>query len=301
MFTPRLPLIASLALALYFLPFAKADDAPATYQLNLVPASKVGTKFSLITDTTDESQTDISMTMPGETAPQKKEQNQQIIAHFEGEVEVLAVFPNGSIQKLAVTVNSFIATSEGQPLPGLPGPGAKIVVEKSGVKKSCLIDDQPASANISKLIDEVIELGDDKYTDQEIFGNTSSVMVGATWPVNSTALIAELKGDSDVAMSGAKGTVKLDAVSGQGADQVATVTGIYVVEGAKPTLPAGMTVDTMNISGGLAESVPAAAKGVEKKRVTASMQMAAHGSGSGIEIKINSAGEQKKTMELTFH
>jgi len=154
---------------------------------------------------------------------------------------------------------------------------------------------------MAKLIDEVIELGNEQNTDQEIFGNASPVTVGATWPVNAKALIAELKGDTSVAMSGAKGTVKLDAVTGSGENLVATVTGIYVVEGAKPTLPAGMTVDSMNISGGIAMTVPAVAKGVQKKRVTASMQMAAHGKGGGIEIKIDSAGEQKKTMELTFH
>jgi len=301
MSTPRLRRLTSLLFAPFLLGLANAADAPVTYTINLAPAMQVGTKFSLITDATDESQTHIAMTMPGTPAPQKQEQDQQIIAHLEGEAEVLGVFPNNSIQKLAVTVKTFIATSESQALPGLPVAGDKIVAEKNGANKVYTVNGQPASANVAKLLDEVIEMGDEKYTDQDVFGPTSPVAVNATWPVNPTALIAGLKTSNDIEVSGAKGTMKLDAVKGHGADQVATVTGLFTVEGAKPPLPPGMTVDSMIMSGGLAGTVPATAKGMEKETMTASMQMAAHGSGSSIEIKIDSTGKQKKTSEKTFH
>jgi hypothetical protein len=301
MFCTRRPLWTALACAVVAHAVASAADAPATYTLNLGPICKVGTKFSLVTDATVESQTHISMTMPGQTEPKKTEQNQQIIAHFEGEAEVLAVFPNGSIQKLAATVKTFTATSEGQPLAGLPTADAKIVIERVGAQKSCTVDGQPASANVARVIEEVIELGDEKYTYQDVFGPPGAVAVGATWPVNSAPLMTELKGNSDISMSSAKGTVKLDAISGEGADEVASVTGVFSVQGAKPTLPDGVMVDSMTISGGMAASVPATAKGIENKRLTSSMQMTAHGSGGGIEIKLDSAGAQVKTVEVTFH
>jgi hypothetical protein len=285
----------------FLLSAANAAAAPATYTVNLAPANKVGTKFSLVTDFTDESQTDVAMTMPGSTAPQKQEQTRQVITHFEGEVEVLAIFPNESIQKMAVTVKAFIATSDGEPLPGLPGAGAKIVAENAGDKKAYTVDGQPASANVAKLLDEVIGLGNDKHTDQDIFGPTGPVAVNATWPVNSAALMMELKEGGEVQMDGAKGTVKLDTIKGSGADQVAGFSSVFTVLGAKPTLPAGITVDSMTMSGGISGDVPATTKGVERETMTASTQMAAHGSGNGIEIKIDSTGRQKKNIEVTFH
>jgi len=285
----------------FLLSMANAADTPATYTVNLAPANKVGTKFSLVTDITKESQTDIAMTMPGATTPQKQSQNQEVIAHFEGEAEVLAIFPNDSIQKMTVIVKTFIATNDGEPLPGLPAAGVKIAAENTGEKKSYTVDDQPASANVAKLLDDILGLGNDKHTDQDIFGPTSPVAVDATWPVNSTALITELKEDGNMQMDGAKGTVKLDAIKGSGADQVASFSSVFTVQGAKPNLPAGVTVDSMVMSGGISGAVPASAKGVERETMEASMQMIAHGSGNGIEIKIDSAGKQKKNIEVTFH
>jgi hypothetical protein len=301
MFTPRLYLFATWVVIALAPQFANAVDAPAGITVNLAPAQKVGTTFSLVSDFTDESQTHIAMTMPGATAPQKQEQTQEMIAHFEGEAEVLATFPNGSIQKVSLTAKMFIATSEGQPLPGLPAVGAKVVAEKTGNKKTYTIDGQPASANVAKLLDEMIDLGDEKYTDQDVFGPTGPVVVGGTWPVNSAALMTELKQAGDIEMSGAKGTAKLDAVKGSGADQVATVTAVFTVQGAKPTLPQGMAVDSMTMSGGLAGTVPATTKGVLKETMTISMEMNAHGTGNGINIKIDSAGKEKMVMEVTFH
>jgi hypothetical protein len=301
MFPPRQPLRTSLAMAAFWLSVANAADAPTTYAVNLAPANKVGTKFSLVTDLTTESQSDIAMTMPGATAPQKQEQSQQEIAHFEGEAEVLAIFPNDSIQKVAVTVKNFIAIGDGEPMTGLPAAGAKIVAENADGKKSYTVDDQPASANVAKLLDDIIGLGNEKRTDQDIFGPTSPVAMNATWPVNSTALIAELKEGGDMQMDGAKGTVKLDAIKGSGADQVASFSSVFVVQGAKPTLPAGMTVDSMTMSGGISGEVPATAAGVERETITRSTEMAVHGSGNGIEIKVDSAGKQKKSVEVTFH
>ncbi len=301
MFIPRQPLRTSVATVVFSLSILHAADAPATYTVNLAPANKVGTKFSLVTDITDESQTHIAMTMPGTATPQKQEQTREMIAHFEGEAEVQAVFPNDSIQKVTVTVKSFIATSDGGPLPGMPTVGAKIVAANAGGKKTYTVDDQPASANVAKLLDEIIGLGNDKHTDQDIFGPTSPVAVNATWPVNSAALIAELKEDGEVDMDGAKGTVKLDAIKGAGADQVASFSSVFTVQGAKPTLPPGMTVDSMTMSGGISGTVPATTKGVERETMTASMEMAAHGNGNGIDIKIGSEGKQKKIIEVAFH
>lgn len=299
--TLGLPLRSSLLFIALPLAVLQAAETPPTYSINLAPAQKVGTRYNLISDLTNESQTQVAMTMPGASAPQKQEQTHQLVAHFEGETEVLAIFPNGSVQKANLTVGTFIATSEGQPLPGLPAAGQKIVAEVNDGQKSYTVDGKPAEANLAKLLSEIIDLGDEKYTDQDRFGPAGAVPVGATWPVNSTALMTELKKDNDVDMSSAKGTVKLDAIQGKGADQQAVFTGVFVVQGAKPTLPPGMVVDSMTMSGGLSGTVPTSTQGILKKTMTRSMQMAAHGSGNGIDIKVDSTGKEMVVAEVKFH
>jgi len=271
--TRLLPLCA-LTMALSAIPTANAADSAPTYTINLAPANKVGTKFTLAVDASDKQQNSLLLTIPGAPAPQSQNQNEEVVAHLEGTAEVLAIYPNGSIQKIAITVKTLQATLNGQTMPGLPAAGAKIIGERTPTSKSYTVDGQPAPASTAKVLGIVFEFGDEKRTDQDVFGPKNPVTVGASWPVNSESMIAGLKEEMGAEISGASGTMKLESIAGSGDDQVATVSGNFSLSGVKPPMPPGMTIDSATMAGNISGSVPATTKGVENQTMSMSVEPA---------------------------
>lgn len=161
-----------------------APATPKTYTIALSPAFKVGQKFSVVTDLSHSEQTKIAITIPGMPTPQDQNQNTEMSAHIEADGEILAVYPNGSPQKIALTLKSITATNDKTALPNLPAAGAKIVVAKTGTDASVTVNDQPADVGIAKVLRDVFDLGDEKHTDQTLFGPKAPVAIGDTWPVD---------------------------------------------------------------------------------------------------------------------
>jgi len=273
----------------------------ATYTVNISPASKVGQKETLVIDLDSKSINEIAITIPGTPAPQNQNQNVEVVAHLEGEGEVLAVFPNGEMQKGSLTVKAFTATQNGQSMPGLPAAGAKIVAEKTGTATTYTVDDKPAGADVAAVLQKVLTMNDGKHTDQEIFGPQNPVAVGATWPVNSAKMMEGLKEDLG-AVTGVNGTMKLDSITGTGANQVATVSGNFTIEGVQPPMPPGVTIDSSAFGGGLSGSVPATTtSGTAKLTMTMNGKIAAHGDMGGASLKVNTTVDEKRTETVTFH
>ncbi len=305
-------ILATLAAAVCFkLSNAFAADAAApattttakaaTYTVNISPPEKVGQKETVVIDLDAKTANQMAITIPNSPTPQNQNQNMETVAHLEGEGEVLAVFPNGGMQKGALTVKVFTATQNGQPVPGLPAAGAKIVAEKTGKTATFTVDDKPASAQVAALLQKVVSMGDDKHTDQEIFGPQNPVAVGATWPVNAAKMIEGLK-DELGAITGVNGTMKLDSITGSGDDQVATVSGNFTIEGVQPPMPPGVTIDTAAFGGSISGSIPATAtKGTGKNTETMNGKITAHGDMGGASLKLTTTVDEKKTVAVTFH
>jgi len=280
---------------------AAAAASTAKYTVDLSPPYKVGQKFSVATDLSNTQHTTIVVTLPGMPTPQAQKQDSETAAHIEADGEILGIFPNGSPQKVALTLKNITATLNKAAVANLPAPGAKIIVEKSGASATVSMDGQPAADSIGRILRDIFDTGNDKYTDQTMFGAKSPVAVGDSWPVDSTLLIASFKeGIGDV--SNIAGTMKLTSLTGTGDSQVATVSGDVKIDGFKPPLPPGVTMTVDSSSGVLhvEGAIPAMDKGTEKESHSMTIKMEAHGDQQGAQLKISTSGEQKKTSVITF-
>jgi len=115
------------------------DPSAPTYIINLNPPNKVGQKFSLVADSSSQVHGHLAVVVLG-VPTLGPSIDQGSVIHLEAEGEILAIFPNGGVQKVALTVKSLTAKKDGQPLPNVPAAGAKIVAE-------ALTKEQRASAN----------------------------------------------------------------------------------------------------------------------------------------------------------
>ena len=282
---------------------AAAPAAAKTYTVNLSPALKVGQKFSVATDLSDSEQNNITITIPGMPTPQNQNQNVEMTAHVEADGEILAVFPNGSPQKFSLTLKTIKATQNKADLPNLPAAGAKIVVEKTSTNTTVTVDDKPADEGLAKILHDVYETGNEKYTDQNMFGPKAAVAIGASWPVDGATMIESFKERTGGELGTVNGTMKLDGLTGAGDDQLATVSGNVTLAGIKPPMPPGVTVTIDSSSGTLqlTGTLPNAAKGTAKQSTSMSVKLEAHGEQQGVQLKISTNSSEKKSSEVTYH
>ncbi len=294
--SPRLPLLAALAAAL-----ALSACAPKLYTLNLSRARQTGEKFSLVSSITELSQSHSVISFPGGHSPQSDDRDIAFAAQLEGEGEVLAVFPNGGIQKLSFTLKSITATRGGKPVANLPAPGAHITAFRKDDGVAISVNDQPADPAVTDALNELILLGDEKSTPQEMFGTPTPVKVGATWAPSSPAMEEALKGDLGGKSNGASGTMQLASVQGSGDSAAATVTGNFTMQEYKPGLPSTMKLDAATITGALSWTVPVtAAKGSVTFSRELRMSITAHGNPNDTSLKLTVSGVQKRSVQMVF-
>jgi hypothetical protein len=301
-----LPALALLTLAACSKSNDNAASTPGgassgqTYTVNLNPPLQAGQKFSIVTDLSNSEQTKTSYIIPGVPTPQDQNRNTEMTAHIEADGEILAVFPNGSPEKVTLTLTNIAASINQVPLPALPSPGATVVLEKSGNTLTVAVNGAPIDDNVAKILRDALETGDANITNQTMFGPRSPVAIGSIWAVDSPSIIAAFKeGQGDI--SAVNGAMKLEALTGTGDDQVATISGNVKLEGYKPPLPPEVLVDASVGSLEVNGTIPAAAKGTKKLSTSMTMKLEAHGEQQGVQFKISSNGEQKKTSSVTFH
>jgi hypothetical protein len=309
MSTPsRLSVLAAALTLLALSACSKSNDTAASAPspakkvvVDLSPAYQVGQKFSVATDLANTQHTKLVITIPGMPAPQNQNQDVETAAHIEADGQILAIFPNGSPQKVALTLKSIVATENKAAVINLPTVGANIVVDKTGASLTISVNGQPADDHVGKILRDIFDTGNDQYTDQTMFGTKNPIAVGDTWPVDSAALVASFKsGVGEV--SNITGTMKLTGLAGTGDSQVATVSGDVKIDGFKPPLPPGVTM-TIDSSSGVLHvegDIPAVDKGTMKESHSMTIKMEAHGDQQGVQVKISTSGEQKKTSAITF-
>lgn len=276
--------------------------SPKVYNINLSRPSQVGWKFSLTSIIAEQSQSHTLITFPGADKPQSDDRDEEFNGHLEGEGEVLAVFPNGGIQKLALTVQSLTATRGGKPVANLPTFGAKIIAGHQGDKIAISVDGQPASPAVTDVLNELILLDDDSATIQDLFGPKQPIKVGATWSVDPAAMENALKSGLGGKSNGATGVMKFASLQGSDGTESATITGDFAIVEYKPGLPSTMKLDAAGIHGTLTWTVPVGGgKGTVKFLRDLSMNLDAHGTPNDTSVKLTVRGEQKRSLTMTFH
>ena len=131
------------------------DPSAPTYTINLHPPNKVGQKFSLVADSSSKKHGHLQVVVMG-IPTLGPSFDQDTIVHLEAEGEILAIFPNGSIKKVALTVRSLTATKDGKPAANVPATGAKIVAEALTKAQIDAAGVSPAATSSSNDSDEKI-------------------------------------------------------------------------------------------------------------------------------------------------
>ncbi|HVU39225.1 MAG TPA: hypothetical protein VHC95_12900 [Opitutales bacterium] len=278
---------------------APATPAVKTYQVNLNPPLKVGQKISLACDTSTTMDMAIEVSAPQMPAPQKQNQNQKSSVHLEADAEVLAVNPNGSPKKLSLTFKNIQATQNDAPVTGLPQAGDTVVAEFTDQNaKTFTKNGQPLAPALPAFVAEVIPVTAQGQSDQDLFGPKEAMPVGGTWAA-SPAVIAELAKTGGTA-TGLDGVMKLDGIQGEGANQVATVSGKLKLTGVSLPLPAGVQATPGDCNIELSGTFPAAAKGALSESTTMTMTMSAEGDINGAHLRMGVNAKRTGTQTITM-
>jgi hypothetical protein len=266
-----------------------APVSGATYSISISPTWAVGQKFDYVAN-------DLTTSSDG-----------QYRVHFEADGEVLALLPSGNPQKLAYTVKSLIATGpDAPPANKLPATGGKIVIEyAANGKKVITFDDKPADSDASDFLEAVLWITTRNYTDQQIFGPSDPVAVGASWPVNEAAY-TNYDEENDPHYTSAEGSLTLQKVDGTGDDQTALVSGNLTLKGQNPPSDPGSFVTQLKFTA----SVPIKQPGVFKETMTTNSTTTPPASGpsisaGGTTFSLSTDGpttdQEITTQEVTTH
>jgi hypothetical protein len=212
--------------------------AAKTYTIDLGRPAKLGDEFTVVSSIAESSIIVITAVSPGTPPASIHQENQQRVIHLEAEGEVLAVFPNGGVQKVALTVKKLRISSDSAPDADTLPAGTKVVAEKMNKQAIFTVDGKPATTTVAEVLSQVDLTGDSNRTDQQVFGPSQPVAIGDTWEPNALLAAQALKDEGSLGDSiDVRGTVKLDDAKGEGDGQIATVSYHLDLSGMKAPLP----------------------------------------------------------------
>lgn len=286
-------LIASLALVLASL----AGAAPAAYTVNLTTPWKIGQIYTTAVSASETTRMTLTM---GEQKLQ--EQTQQRSAKMDAESKVLEVYPHGGLRKAEFTLRTLRASVNGAPEAAFLPPGTKIVAENIGdTDKAYTINGTAATADQEAVLKLVISLDGEKNNDQMIFGPKKPVAAGESWKLED-AVLKQTLGKDLGEIGSAEGTMRLNSVEGDGAAQIAVVSGNVTFAGIKPALPPGITPKTGVFKAVLDGRIPAnraASSRVENMNATADLTGEVTGPNNAV-IVFRVKADIKNATVLTF-
>jgi hypothetical protein len=295
------PVLTLALLALALAPFAAPLRAAAekTHTVNLSPAWKVGEKYGYTNAVTMSMNITVSAAPPGQPFQPVQQQAQRRIARIEADAEVLAVFPHGGLQKAAFTIKKFTGTSGEAAVTDLLPAGAKLVAEKKGDADIFTVDGKPATPDLLDLLKLAIELDRAIGNDQDVVGPKAPVAVGGTWPVNGALFVEPMKAQFGSALA-AKGTMKLDAISGDGAAQIASVSGAITFDNIQAPFPPPFVTKSAEMKVELSGTQPAAHKGTRTQGMTMTVKLTSEGSDGGVQLKAAMDVAAQSKSEITY-
>jgi hypothetical protein len=266
-----------------------------------VPA-RVGEKSTVVTTSTTNLATVVKMGVGDQAPIPVKQQSQTRVVRLEAEAETLAVFPNGSVQKAALTIKSLRVALNDKPETEVLPAGAKVVAEATADGQVAFtVDGQPATNDIAATLRLVFEPGNPARTDQEKFGPQGPVASGVVWPVNGALFAGQFQqefGDTTTC----DGTVRLDGVTGEGDHQVAEVSGAITLRGLKAPLPDPFVTKSGEGHSLLKAAVTAAHVGTDTLSMSLNFKFVSESpgpSGGQLTATIDMGG--KRESSVTYH
>ncbi len=288
-----------IALVLGFSAAALQAATAKSYPVNLSTPWKVGEKFGERRTASADMQMVMNVEAAGQPPRPMQQQQQKQSVHLDADAEVLAVFPNGGLQKVALTLRKFTGAADAKPEADLLPAGTKVVVEKNGKDKSYTVDGKPAAAELVQFLKLAVDLDDPAHTDQEVLGPKAAVAVGDAWPVNGTLMAESLKEDFGDSVT-CTGSLKLDGIKGSGASQVAAVSGTFKFDHLQLPIPS-FVVKTAEGQAELSGNLPASHSGVETRSLKLAIKLAGEAPGpNGAKLSLDMTGTQENWTEITY-
>lgn len=239
---------------------AQADDAKS-YLIKLNRPVKVGDKSHETFKLEAVKQQRVSS---GEKVMSDKKE--EIKAELTGVGEVLALTPNGRIQKLTFKLEKFVFQND-QEAPQEPfKAGATIAgeLDPSGKAVYTSADGELTKASLSVLA-KLLELKPDKKveSDDEIFGTLAPRAVGTEWKVNAADALKTMPDDMPfkVAEKDFTGVVKFPALKQVGGKDHCIVQAIMTITPKEMDLK-GLKLNSMVIRAEMTKDVPVDTKAV---------------------------------------
>jgi hypothetical protein len=295
---------------------AKRPDLPAgkTYVVNLSVPFRVGERYTLVQTRTVTERESVARDLEPPAGPQ----GQRHLDHLEGEVEVLAVFPNGGVQKAALTVKTLSYVTDDRSEQSVTGrrvgrkilpAGTKVMAESVGGKTSYRVDGKPpASTEIAASLKSVFELDDGIYSDQAAFGPAKPISPTAAntpenpWPVNSPLIVAKFTGKP--IGNAATCTISFFSInlSGDEENPVASLTAYFSLKNLRGPFAEPILTKTGTGSVGLSGDIPAQHKGTSTMRVSKNFSFEGVGPGpDGVPLTKKLQIEDTLDTTITYH
>lgn len=217
----RLSLIAVLFCGLI------ATVSAQDYEIKLVRTVKVGDKYGVISNATQEQH--MTMSVNGQGTPPRDE---AMSASLTAKAEVVTATPGGREGKTRFSITKLTKTLGAQTTEVLPT-GTVVIAERVGTKMEFTVGAAPAAPEVAKVLGLVISLESDAgANDDVVFGTKERKKVADTWPIDVAAASAD---------AAAKGGLKIDP---------ADIAGTTTLVEAKPEglkISAAMTMKKVGI------------------------------------------------------
>ncbi len=191
-----------LALCLFISTAAAAD----VHQIRLLRPVKAGDRFDISAKVAYED------SMKTSIDGREVESDETIVAcRLTGALTVLAVTKKGLPSAMRLKVKTVECVRGGQPV-GIFSDGDELFLRRDEPENEAQVNGEAADDVQAQIIESLLTVqAEDEVSDEDIFGTSEKVAIGAEWPVNAKAAVASLaqNGVTGLDPSGVSGHAKL--------------------------------------------------------------------------------------------
>lgn len=291
---PRSLLLASLL----FTACAGLVAAATDYEVRLNRASAVGDHYRVVASGTDEQA--MTATVDGQPVQSRKE---AMAVEMIAECEVMAVTPKGREAQIKLTIEKLWRIDPAQAGELLP-PGSIVMAEIAGSRTKFTVSGEPVSRVVAKALETigVNVRGDDKASDDEIFGATGRKQVGDSWAINSAPAAAELaKMGIPATADKVTGQTTLAEAVQQDGQAALRLTGTMEIKDIAPPLPPGIELQSCLMKSTMSGLFPVdVSKHVLQESTTLSMEVKAGGTQNGRTMEMHMTKKSSRESKMSY-
>jgi hypothetical protein len=186
--------------------FMSAVVAAEVHQIRLLRPVKAGDRFDV------SAKVALEDSMKTSFDGREVESDETVVAcRMTGQLTVVAVTKKGLPSALRLKVKTVECVRSGQPA-GIFNEGDELSLRRDEPENESQVNGEAADDVQAQLIESLLSVqAEDEVSDEDIFGTSEKVAVGAEWPVNAKAAVASLarSGVTGLDPAGVSGRAKL--------------------------------------------------------------------------------------------